>query len=379
MSLADDVLDLIGQIYEAGVEPRLWDATLMRLGERFRANGGMLATTVGGSNQLSFSSEFGGEPEWQEAYNREFHKPELNPLFPAFRRTRPGLAVADWMVLPKQNLLRSAFHNEWSSPQDRHTYLGLVTSAGPQAVGAIMFCRDPRSGDFAQDEVALLQALSPHLVRAVGLSRHLGALEGKRQLNDALLDVAARPVIVVEPDGRIVQANHAAWRILDAADGLLVRRDRLAAARSADTSAVRRRIRATAERNLAACEAMAVVRRSGALPYSVAMTRVPVDAVGLEQGRVLVAVFVADPHSLPPDIASALQTAYGLTPAEASLVELLAHDTPSLVDAADRLGVSQTTVKTHLRHCYHKTGARRQTELIRLALASATGLRRRAG
>ncbi len=379
MSLADDVLDLIGQIYEAGVEPRLWDATLVRLGERFRANGGMLATTVGGSNQLSFSSEFGGEPEWQEAYNREFHKPELNPLFPAFRRTRPGLAVADWMVLPKQNLMRSAFYNEWSSPQDRHTYLGLVTSAGPEAVGAIMFCRDPRSGDFAQDEVALLQALSPHLVRAVGLSRHLGALEGKRQLNDALLDVAARPVIVVEPDGRIVQANDAAWRILDAADGLLVRRDRLAAARPADTSAVRRRIRATAERNLAACDAMAVVRRSGALPYSVAMTPVPVDAVGLEQGRVLVAVFVADPHANPPDMASALQTAYGLTPAEASLVELLAHDTPSLVDAADRLGVSQTTVKTHLRHCYHKTGARRQTELIRLALASATGLHRRAG
>ena len=97
MSLADDVLDLIEQIYEAGVEPRLWDTTLLRLGERFRANGGILATTVGGSNQLSFSSEFGAEPEWQEAYNREFHKPELNPLFPAFRRTRP-VSRRDWMV-----------------------------------------------------------------------------------------------------------------------------------------------------------------------------------------------------------------------------------------------------------------------------------------
>lgn len=76
MSLADDVLDLIGQIYEAGVEPGLWDTALARLGERFRANGGILATTVGGSNQLSFCSEFGGEPERQESYNREFHKPE---------------------------------------------------------------------------------------------------------------------------------------------------------------------------------------------------------------------------------------------------------------------------------------------------------------
>jgi len=379
MSLADDVIDLIGQIYEAGVEPRLWDATLVRLGERFRANAGTLATMVSGSNQVSFSSEFGTDPEWLARYNQEFCKPELNPLVPAIRRLRPGLAAADWMLLPKQNLMRSPFYNEWSLPLDRHTYCGLMMLAGPQAVGTIVFCRGRRSGDFAPEEVALLQALSPHLVRAVGLSRHLGALEGRLQLSDALLDVAARPVIVVESDGRIVQANDAAWRILDAADGLLVRRDRLAAARSADTSAVRRRIKATAERDLAACGAMAVVRRSGALPYSVAMTPVPIEAVGLERGRVLVAVFVADPHAIPPDMASALQTAYGLTPAEASLVELLAHETPSLVEAAERLGVSQTTVKTHLRHCYQKMGARRQTELIRLALASATGLHRRAG
>ncbi|GEP61704.1 hypothetical protein [Reyranella soli] len=72
MSLADDVIDLFGQIYEAGVEPRLWDDTLLRLGQRFGANGGILATTVDGSNQLSFSSEFG---EWQARYYQEFHKP----------------------------------------------------------------------------------------------------------------------------------------------------------------------------------------------------------------------------------------------------------------------------------------------------------------
>lgn len=376
MSLADDVLDLIGQIYEAGVEPRLWDATLLRLGDRFRANGGILATTVGGSNRLSFSSEFGAEPGWQALYNREFHKPELNPLFPAFRRLRPGVAAADWMLLPKQYLMRSPFYNEWSAPQDRHTYFGLVTSAGPQTVGAMMFCRGRRPGDFASEEVALLQALSPHLVRAVGLSRHLGALAGQRQLCGALLDVTANPIIVVEPDGRIVQANHAAWRILNAADGLLVRRDRLTAARPADTSAMRRRIRATAERDLAARETFAVVRCSGARPYGVTMTPVPVDAVGLEPGRVLIAIFIADPDAMPPDMASILQTSYGLTPAEATLVALLAHDTPSLADAADRLSVSRTTVKTHLKHCYQKTGTRRQTELIRLALTLAGGLRR---
>lgn len=373
MSLADDVLDLIGQVYDAGVEPRLWDAVLVRIGQRFHANGGILATTAGGSNRLNFSSEFGAAPEWQALYNQEYYKPELNPLFPAFRRLRPGLAAADWMLLPKQNLMRSPFYNEWSLPQNRHAYFGLVTSAGPQTVGAIMFCRGRRPGDFTPREVALLQVLSPHLVRAVALSRHLGALEGRRQLFDVLLDVAAGPVIVVEPDGRIVLANHAARRILDAADGLLVRQNRLTAACQGDTSLLRRRIKATTERSLIVRETLAVRRHSGARPYGIVATPVPVEAAGFMSGRKLVAVLVADPDAAPPDMAMGLQSAYGLTPAEAALVALLSHDTPSLADAADRLGVSRTTVRTHLKHCYQKTGARRQTELIRLALALAGG------
>jgi DNA-binding CsgD family transcriptional regulator len=39
--------------------------------------------------------------------------------------------------------------------------------------------------------------------------------------------------------------------------------------------------------------------------------------------------------------------------------------------AAGRLGVSLATARTHLRHVFDKTGARRQAELVGLA---ATGL-----
>jgi DNA-binding CsgD family transcriptional regulator len=336
-------------------------------------------TTQDATNRLSFASEFGATPEWQALYNLEYHKTELNPLFPAFRRLRPGMAAADWMLLPKESFERSPFYREWSLPQDRHSYFGLVTSAGPRTVGGIMFSRGHRAGDFRPDEVALLQALSPHLVRAVAMSRHLGVLAGRRQLCDALLDAASGAVIVVEPDGRIVLGNHAAWRLLEMGDGLQVRHDRLAAARTGDTSLLRRHIKATAERKLAARETLAVKRRSGARPYGVVTTTVPVDAAGLTPGRQLVAVFIADPDATPPDMAMGLQATYDLTPAEAALVALLAHDTPSLAEAAERLGVSLTTVKTHLKHCFEKTGVQRQTELVRIALSMASGRPRQNG
>jgi DNA-binding CsgD family transcriptional regulator len=377
MSFADDVLALIGHIYDAGVEPGLWDSALMRLGERFGANGGILMTTAGASNRLSFASEFGATPEWQALYNREYHKPALNPLFPAFRQLQPGIAAADWMLLPKPDLMRSPFYNEWSLPQDRHAYVGLLTSRGPRTVGGIMFSRGRRRADFGREEVALLQVLAPHLVRAVGLSRHLGVMAGQRRLCDALLDSAAGPLVVVDMDGRIVLANHAAWRILDSGDALLLRHDRLTAVRPAETSLLRRRIRSVAEHDLAAREALAVTRRSGGRPYGVVATSVPAEAAGWMPGRRLVAVFIADPDAAPPDMATGLRAAFGFTPAETALVVLLARDAPSLAEAADRLGVSRTTVKTHLRHCFEKAGVRRQTELVRLALAMAGGLPRR--
>lgn len=55
---------------------------------------------------------------------------------------------------------------------------------------------------------------------------------------------------------------------------------------------------------------------------------------------------------------------YGLTPAEARLVEaLLAGAT--IQEYADRAGVSLHTAKTQLKHVFAKTGATRQADLIR--------------
>jgi DNA-binding CsgD family transcriptional regulator len=39
----------------------------------------------------------------------------------------------------------------------------------------------------------------------------------------------------------------------------------------------------------------------------------------------------------------------------------------SVADLADSLGVSRATAKTHLKHLFEKTGAKRRADLIRLA------------
>ena len=64
--------------------------------------------------------------------------------------------------------------------------------------------------------------------------------------------------------------------------------------------------------------------------------------------------------------ASVLVELFGLTPAEADLVQALAAD-ERLAAYAERRGRSLNTVKTHLKAVFAKTGTTRQAELVRLA------------
>ncbi len=62
-----------------------------------------------------------------------------------------------------------------------------------------------------------------------------------------------------------------------------------------------------------------------------------------------------------------LQEQHGLTRAEARVATRLAAG-KTVADIAAELGVSVETVRTHLKRAYHKTGVRRQAELVRLVL-----------
>ena len=61
--------------------------------------------------------------------------------------------------------------------------------------------------------------------------------------------------------------------------------------------------------------------------------------------------------------ASALRQTYGLTRSEVRLVQNLVGGC-SLEDGARELGITVNTARTHLKHIFTKTGARRQSELI---------------
>jgi DNA-binding CsgD family transcriptional regulator len=85
------------------------------------------------------------------------------------------------------------------------------------------------------------------------------------------------------------------------------------------------------------------------------------------------AVFVCDPAAEQTASLAALQRAYGLSAAEARLMQgLLAGET--LGSIAEKRSVSKETIRSQIRSVFTKTGTSNQNQLLRLGLRSLAAL-----
>jgi DNA-binding CsgD family transcriptional regulator len=96
----------------------------------------------------------------------------------------------------------------------------------------------------------------------------------------------------------------------------------------------------------------------------------------LQMPDAAVLLFIVDPANSAGIPLSWMMDGYGLTRAEAK-VALAASSGLTIPETASRLGVSQNTIKTHLRRVFAKTGISRQSELARLT--AAIGIHNAAG
>jgi KDO2-lipid IV(A) lauroyltransferase len=85
--------------------------------------------------------------------------------------------------------------------------------------------------------------------------------------------------------------------------------------------------------------------------------------------RARTAVFIQAVTDVQPLPGEVLVKLYGLTPAETRMLGLVGQGL-TVKEAAESLGITMPTARTHMRNLFDKTGARRQAELVRLTLSA---------
>ena len=352
----------ISNIYDAALAPDLWPAALQSVMDEAGAVGAGYSLFNKRTERVEWLSQsgplVGREADYFSHYHALDHYRPILEVLPAGR----WLWISE--CLPETVLRRDEWYNDYllRAGIDDALSARLCESASHVVVFGVSHGND--RAPFTAAGTAALQELLEPLAKAARLHTELGSLGWEPAIALRALDQLAAAVIVADSDGRVIQANRAAERVLQRGDGLTVRDGKLGALHVFDSERFDASIAAAAaeQKTGAAIGRMRIRRHDGHPPYM--LTVAPLGADLALYGRSLALIVFGDPDEKTPSERE-LAEFFRLSPAESRLaVALLAGK--KLVEIAADFGVQITTLRTQLSSILRKTGVTRQVDLIRL-------------
>jgi DNA-binding CsgD family transcriptional regulator len=351
---------LIDRIYECSFVPELWPRVLDELAQIADTMGGVLILTDntkvlkwvaspifndgmeayirdgwfargrGARSRLFAARHAGFLTEYDLATDEEL---DANPYYRDFRRPSGlGWCAATAVPLPTADMLLLTLHRQYAR------------------------------GPVERAIVNQLDELRPHLARSALMSARL-QLERARVASESLAALGL-PALVLDDQGKVLGANYLA----ESLDGCIRWRaqDRLSLK---DKSADRLLRNAIATIDMAGGGMRSFpVRDTGAEAIMVAHVipiRLSARDIFVRCAATLVLTPVTLPHAPPIEL---VQSLFDLTPAEARIAHsLAAGETVETIACAQ--GVSQSTIRAHVRGVLEKTGCRRQVDVVSLLTA----------
>lgn len=357
----EDVLALIGLIYKAPGDIRLWETFLSQLASACKAAFGTLDyyNTSQKSGDIAVSLNI--DPEFCDEYACNYA--DKNAWINNHPRHIPlGTPIIGQMVVPDTEFVRTEFYQDFLRRRDIfHLLGGSIADRSPTT--ALLSLFRPRSAEpFGVSDLSLFKLLVPHLRQALKLHRQITMAQASQQSLVEALDRMPIGTIIVNILCQVLMMNKIAREIVAAKDGLTIDASCLKAMAMKETTQLR---------TLVACAAVtsrgAAVHPGGSMQVSRPSLRrslkiqvIPTTSSELsrDMSRAAAVIFVSDPESSPG--VSQLSNLYGLTRAESRFATLLVQGT-TVGEAAEALQISQNTARTHLKNIFLKTDVRRQS------------------
>jgi DNA-binding CsgD family transcriptional regulator/PAS domain-containing protein len=373
MTSMDAFASLVEEIYEAGIDAQRWPEMLDQLVAASGTRIAGLKIVARGRADFILAST-GADPTAVGLYNEHYHR--IDPIAAAVQSKPVGALFTDRQIIPKAQLRRTEFYNEWVRPQDYGDCAMVKLFRDTTRSGILCIAAPERLEAVGLQSLQLLQHLTPHLQRAARVTLKLADLESLRSAGLEALDSLSEGVVLVDANARVVFANRAAEAMFARADGIGIDRIGLCAASATHTTALRRLIAVSARPGEVAEPGGSLLldRPSGRRPLSVIVAPMRREAPWSLVAPPLTIVFVADPERDAEMPGSRLRALYGVTPTEATVARLISKGS-GVKGAARLLGIAPSTARTHLHRVFEKTGTTRQAELAHLVnrIASVSG------
>jgi DNA-binding CsgD family transcriptional regulator len=367
MEQCEGLSTLIGNIYDSAIDRPLWVSVLAKCAQFIVGSGAALLVEDAAGETRNAKYYCGIDP-----YFAELHGFDVLAVERGLAEIGEPISIAD--VMPYERFL--ATRPSWEWPKSQGIVDALIVALDKTTTSAtyLVIFRHERHGRVNDEARKRMRLIAPHVRRSVLIGKLIDLSTAEATMFADALNCIKDGLLFVDAQGRIVHANVSGHALVS--EGSLLRSDgqrpafadptadRLwydlvqMAARGDDAFGAQGIALAVAESR---CGERYVAH---ALPLTSAARR-----RGVVSHAAVAALFVHRAVLDAPSPSKILAKAYRLTPTELRVL-LAIVQVGGIPETAVAMGVAETTVKTHLRRLFDKTGASRQADLASLSLAS---------
>lgn len=369
---------MIEAIYESALNPVKWKETLNQLSAYHDAS----AINMIGIDVNNFDNPFLLSQNLPSDYGKDYKsywrehdiwvKSGISKGFDGGGKTLTGNMLVD-----RNTLLKSTFYNEWllaklNVSDVLSTNLWDDNPNTPRIV--LCFYRSTGQHSFQESDRLNLHRLAQHINRAFRIMSQLKISEQKNIQQASIFDSIGHALFVLNEDRKIIKYNAAATRLLSCYPSLIkIRHDRLISLGYRANPSIDEAI-ALADRGRHA-EIVFTSSQLGTIRETHHARLIPLKeaAVWPLTNHEHYLLLIERNDEIKQETLRAFCTLFNMTASEQQvLLGLMRDATPE--EIAQTLNVSLTTIRSHIQHIRQKTGVRRITELIRMALIATHSL-----
>lgn len=370
--------ELIGDIYDASLDPGLWPDVFVNACNFIGASAAALASHDMVHRGTTVFYNWGFTPGFEKIYAERYCK--INPFFPTtifFDLEAVHTPVPE--CVPRDEFCRSRFAREWVAPQG---FIDLLVSnlekSRISCAGFWVFRRFNEG--FADDEMRQRFALVlPHVRRALAIGQVIDLKKIEAAALADSLDTLPAGMFLVDAFGRIVHTNLCGHAMVSEGNVLSARGGKLGAIDMEGNQALLDAFTAAGRGDGSmGRKGLAVALKARDASRYVANVLPLTSGARRRAGLLYSAVATVFVYQASLDLASppeAIAKEFKLTPRELQVLFAIV-EVGGVPEVAEVLGVSAETVKTHLGRLFEKTRTRRQVDLVKLVAAFSNPLLR---
>lgn len=366
--------DIVGRLYDAALDDRLWAGTADRIAGALGANSAVMKLHGSDSRvQLLERTTNLVIPDQRQDWADHWHSRDLWVQRSVAYGLSRIVTSDDLVTVAEQR--NSGFYQEWLPELDIHHMIGAVFATEGGAVGVLGVHRPADARGFGQADRNMTAFLLPHLERAIRLGQRMAQASFAREAALEGLDSLDTGVVIADRRGGIRHMSLVAEAIVARCPGLFVQANRLCAVEPALQSRLLESLGGAVM--LGAGETASLPKplrfdRADAPPCTVAFAPLRARWSALAWAEPLALVLLRDP-AYPPYRVDQLRALFGLTPMEAlTAAELVRGRTLEEIGRALSIGLG--TVRTHLKQILIKTETNRQAEAVAVIARSVAAM-----